>query len=308
MSEKLSITPPKKRGIFGRAFDSAYNTGVKNFRRIGEAVQTPNRIGKATAKAAIKGFRDGYIADALDAGASAAVKTALEAGANVYNPDRNATPTVTPPKREPSKGDVIRAQRLKETVQGPPRSAMNPAPTPEPPTPSKTEAVKSATTAATTGAVIGGSQPATDVLSNEDMSAKGYTLIGSKGGQKKWRKGAEMDSMNKGAAEQTARNVVASPVFRGRADAPKAPRPLETATRMIGNKPTIVQTGGDSTPEFDRLKAAQARNAAGTGTKEDDDMVAASLGGDVLGRQPQQVAQQRADERAGKYQAGRRVR
>lgn len=150
--------------------------------------------------------------------------------------------------------------------------------------------------------------PDGDVLSNEDMSAKGYTLIGSKGGQKKWRKGAEMDSMNKGAAEQTARNVVASPVFRGRADAPKAPRPLETGLKMVGNKPTIVQTGGDSTPEFDRLKAAQARNAAGTGTKEDDDMVAASLGGDVLGRQPQQVAQVRADERAGKYQAGRRVR
>jgi hypothetical protein len=150
--------------------------------------------------------------------------------------------------------------------------------------------------------------PDGDILSNEDMSAKGYTLIGSKGGQKKWRKGAEMSAMNKSAADQTAANVVKSPVFRGRPDAPKTARPLETATKMVGDRPMVVQTGGDSTPEFDRLKAAQARNAAGTSTADDEAMVQKSLSGDVLGRQPQQVAQVRADERAGRYQAGRRVR
>ena len=150
--------------------------------------------------------------------------------------------------------------------------------------------------------------PDNEVLTNEDMSGKGYTLIGGKSGVKKWRKGAEMDAANKAAADQTMANIIKSPMYRGRAGAPQAPKPLETENRMVNNRPTIVQTGGDTTPEFEKLKAAQAKNAAGTGTKEDDDLVAASVGGDVLGRQPGQIAQLRADEKAGKFQAGRRVR
>ena len=56
-----------------------------------------------------------------------------------------------------------------------------------------------------------------DLLSNEDMSGKGYTLIGGKGGVKKWRKGAGMDAANKYARRQTDQNIVNSPIFQSRA-------------------------------------------------------------------------------------------
>jgi hypothetical protein len=331
MSE-LSITPPKKRGIIGRAFDATWNIGVKNLKRVGEAAKAPNRAGLAAVKSAYRGLQTGDVADALDSGVSAGFGSSVESAKNVLNPYRGATPTVTMPK-PPSRGDAIRAQKLKETVQGPPKSAMNQpgsSPVSNPTTQSQTSSpslgalvtanAKAGLPAARTADEVQRSnlgipevgppksamnKPDGDVYSNEDMSKQGYTLIGSKGGQKKWSKGTAMDAANKTAADQTRANIISSPVFRGRAD---APRPLETEMRMVNNRPTIMQTGGDTTPEFEKLKAAQMRNAAGTGTKEDDDLVATSVGGDVLGRQPGQIAKLRADEKAGKFQAGRRVR
>jgi hypothetical protein len=77
---------------------------------------------------------------------------------------------------------------------------------------------------------------------------------------------------------------------------------------MVNNRPTVVQTGGEATPEFKKYQEAAARNAAGTSSKEDDDLAAKTVGADVLGRQPGQIAQLRKDESAGRYQAGRKVR
>jgi hypothetical protein len=135
------------------------------------------------------------------------------------------------------------------------------------------------------------------------MSGKGYTLIGSKSGVKKWRKG-DVDS---GAKAQQNAMIVKSPMFRSRAAEMKADQ-LQTGMRMVGGKPVIVQTGGKSTPEFDRLREAQYRNSQDTASPSDRKMINESLSGDVLGRQQSQIDQQRADERAGKYQAGRKVR
>jgi hypothetical protein len=135
------------------------------------------------------------------------------------------------------------------------------------------------------------------------MSGKGYTLIGSKSGVKKWRKG-DVDS---GAKAQQNAMIVKSPMFRGRAAEMKADR-LQTGMRMVGGKPVIVQTGGKSTPEFDRLREAQDRNSTDSATNDDRKRINNALSGDVLGRQQSQIDQQRADERAGKYQAGRKVR
>jgi hypothetical protein len=135
------------------------------------------------------------------------------------------------------------------------------------------------------------------------MSGKGYTLIGSKSGVKKWRK----DDVDSGAKAQQNAMIVKSPMFRGRAAEMKADQ-LQTGMRMVGGKPVIVQTGGKSTPEFDRLREAQDRNATDSATDDDRKRINDALSGDVLGRQQSQIDQQRADEKAGKYQAGRKVR
>lgn len=86
-----------------------------------------------------------------------------------------------------------------------------------------------------------------------------------------------------------------------------APRmkPMETKYEMA--KGRVVQTGGDATEEFANYDKAQNAANAGTATAGERKTVTDFVGQDVLGRQPDQVAKLRDDERKGYYQAGRYV-
>ena len=86
-----------------------------------------------------------------------------------------------------------------------------------------------------------------------------------------------------------------------------APRmkPLETKYDMA--KGRVVQTGGDADEAFTNYDSAQNAANAGTATAGERKTVSDYVGQDVLGRQPEQVAKIRADEKAGYYQAGRYV-
>ena len=86
-----------------------------------------------------------------------------------------------------------------------------------------------------------------------------------------------------------------------------APRmkPLETKYDMAQGR--VVQTGGDATEEFTNYDKAQKAAQAGTATAQQRQNVTDFVSQDVLGRQPEQIAKQREDERKGYYQAGRYV-
>lgn len=241
---------------------------------------------------------DEVIADAANASPIYEQRLA-ERRAGTFKPKKSATPTVSPPVM---KTDV--------TMPPPPPAAapVKPKPTVFASfTPSRSTMIKSNVAAGMPASGVAPKAspvlPDSDLLSNDDMSGKGYTLIGSKSGVKKWRKG----NIDSGAKAQQNAMIVKSPMFRGRAAEMKADQ-LQTGMRMVGGKPVIVQTGGKSTPEFDRLREAQYRNSHDAASPADRKMINESLGGDVLGRQQSQIDQQRADERAGKYQAGRKVR
>lgn len=143
-----------------------------------------------------------------------------------------------------------------------------------------------------------------EVLTNEDMSAKGYTLIGSRSGQKKWRKGAAMDNANATAAAKTNENLRSSPITRA-----IAPTRFEgqMETRFDVGQGRVVATG-NKTQDFQRYKAAQDRYKSGTQTKEDS----ATVGNFIAGlsgssRTQDQIARDTAEEQAGFTQAGRYV-
>jgi len=141
-----------------------------------------------------------------------------------------------------------------------------------------------------------------DLLSNEDMSGKGYNLIGGKGGMKKWRKGAGISSANEKASNQTTKNVVTSPMLR---DRPDAPRPFTTTYDMT--KGRVVATGGTPDKEFVDYDKAQKNAQAGNATKEERDLVGSYATKDVLGRTQYEIDRVREDEKKGMYQAGRYV-
>jgi hypothetical protein len=139
-------------------------------------------------------------------------------------------------------------------------------------------------------------------MSNEDLSKKGYTLIGGKGGVKKWRKGDGISSASEKASDQTTKNVVTSPMLR---DRPDAPRPFTTKYDM--NQGRVVATGGTPDKAFVDYDKAQKNSQAGNATKEERDLVGSYATKDVLGRTQYEIDRVREDEKKGLYQAGRYV-
>jgi hypothetical protein len=131
-----------------------------------------------------------------------------------------------------------------------------------------------------------------DMLTNDDMSGKGYTLIGNKSGVKKWRKNDAMPGATPStgsATEMPAMSVVAAPIPRGN-------QPF--STRFDINKGRVVATGGTPDASFERYDAAQERYKQGTQTKEDSAIVNDYIGQDALSRTPEQIAQDKAMDAA----------
>jgi hypothetical protein len=86
-----------------------------------------------------------------------------------------------------------------------------------------------------------------------------------------------------------------------------APRMKPVETKYDMAKGRVVQTGGDADKAFTKYNRAQNAANAGTATAKQRKTVTDYVGQDVLGRQPEQIAKQREDERKGYYQAGRYV-
>jgi hypothetical protein len=133
-----------------------------------------------------------------------------------------------------------------------------------------------------------------DTLTNDDMSGKGYTLIGNKGGVKKWRKNDAMPGAMSGAMPKTseAQDLSAMPVIA----APIPNQPF--STRFDVNKGRVVATGGTPDESFERYDAAQERYKQGTQTKQDSAIVSNYIGRDALSRTPSQIAQDKAMDTA----------
>jgi hypothetical protein len=224
--------------------------------------------------------------------------TPAPVSSNIERPATTAA--ITTPQAQPggmpSRGPMLQGQVAAGTPIGAPRAT--PVTAPKPPV--------------TAPVPVNTQQPVgtqtNDVLSNEDMSGQGYTLIGSKGGVKKWRRGADMNAASTRAAASTTANVVKSPVFNSRPDAPQnAPKPAPFTTKFDVTQGRVVATGGTPDADFQKYDAAQQRYKDGAQTAEDSGTVNDYIAKDVLSRTPAQIAQQKADERAGNYQAGRYV-
>lgn len=152
-----------------------------------------------------------------------------------------------------------------------------------------------------------------EVLTNEDMSAKGYTLIGSRSGQKKWRKGAAMDNANATAEAKTNENLRSSPITRAIAPT-RFEGQLETKSVMgKSGRSRITKTSESSNPEYDAYDAAatrieSARMAGSLGDEADLNLAQKYESQfDGTGAQENQRERVRAEEKAGFTQAGRYV-
>ncbi len=237
--------------------------------------------------------------------------TPAPVSSNIERPATTAA--ITTPQAQPggmpSRGSMLQGQVAAGTPIGAPRAT--PVTAPKPPV--------------TAPVPVNTQQPVgtqtNDVLSNEDMSGQGYTLVGNKGGVKKWRRGAEMDAANANAASMTqarlqagntiptsVRNpVISKPRYSPPAQQAPQTKPKPFATKFDVTQGRVVAAGGTPDADFQRYDAAQTRLKAGQDTDEDKAVVKEYVGRDALSRTPDQIAQQKADERAGNYQAGRYV-
>jgi hypothetical protein len=151
-----------------------------------------------------------------------------------------------------------------------------------------------------------------DRLSNEDLSGQGYTLVGSKSGMKKWRRGAEMNKQNAEAAAMTRSNMVSSPIFgKSTAGAPTAPSKEMFRTKLgmsaDGTQATIVPVSGTPTADFVKYEGASKRIHTPDEQPGDMQTVNNYVGRDTAGWTPEQRQDIAKDEKAGLYQAGRYV-
>jgi hypothetical protein len=125
-----------------------------------------------------------------------------------------------------------------------------------------------------------------DMFTNEDMSGKGYTLVGGRSGTKRWRKNADMPAgAGSNATEMSGMTVSAS-------------REAPFSTKFDVTQGRVVATGGTPDEDFQRYDAAQTRLKAGQDTDEDKEVVKEYVGRDVLNRTPDQIAQDKAMESA----------
>ena len=289
-----SVTPPKPSPVIQAGPNMVLSSQMMSNNMGAASTLAPSQ--PASAQATLDQARQRVEARA-DAAKSAASVTGIDGKPIAQTPV--ALPQMQPqtqPGGMPSRGSMLKSQ----VAAGIPIGLTRATPIEEPKPP------MTAPIPVNTQQPVG--TQTNDVLSNEDMSGQGYTLVGNKGGVKKWRRGADMTAANTNAANKTMANVVKSPVFNARPDAPQnAPKPKPFTTKFDVTQGRVVATGGTPDADFQRYDAAQTRLKAGQDTDEDKAVVKEYVGRDALSRTPDQIAQQKADERAGNYQAGRYV-
>lgn len=157
---------------------------------------------------------------------------------------------------------------------------------------------RNATSVAKTAQAIQGKAPSNTPAGKFDIMKADYSTLTPE--QKAQRTQANVDRMKQKASSMGMTETMPAMTVT----APRM-KPLETKYDMAQGR--VVQTGGDATEEFTNYDKAQKAAQAGTATAQQRQNVTDFVSQDVLGRQPEQIAKLREDERKGYYQAGRYV-
>lgn len=157
---------------------------------------------------------------------------------------------------------------------------------------------RNATSVAKTAQATQGKAPSNTPAGKFDLMKADYSTLTPE--QKAQRTQANVDRMKQKASSLGMTETMPAMTVT----APRM-KPLETKYDMAQGR--VVQTGGDATEEFTKYDKAQKAAQAGTATAQQRQNVTDFVSQDVLGRQPEQIAKLREDERKGYYQAGRYV-